>query len=49
MASYSAMIISAEVIRDLKIQDGSEDDGRPEVIFPHEACALEIWFAFTVA
>ena len=22
------------VIRDLKIQDGSEDDGRPEVVFP---------------
>ena len=36
-------------IRDLKIQDGSEDDGRPEVIFPYEACALQIWFVFTVA
>ena len=36
-------------IRDLKIQDGSEDDGRPEVVFPYEACALENWFVFMVA
>ena len=32
--------------RDLKIQDGSKDDGRQEVDFPHNACALETLFVY---
>ena len=32
--------------RDLKIQDGSKDDGRQEVDFPYNACALETLFVY---
>ena len=33
-------------IRDLKIQDGSKDDGRQEVDFPNDTCALEIFSVY---
>ena len=33
-------------IRDLKIQDGSKDDGRQEVDFPNNTCALEIFSVY---
>ena len=31
---------------DLKIQDGSKDNGRQEVDFPYNACALETSFVY---
>ena len=33
-------------IRDLKIQDGSKDDGRQEVDFPNNTCALETFSVY---